>query len=210
MIKLIIFDIDGTIVNAYGAIYKSIKYALRKSGYRRMPTYLKAKRSIGYGDRNFVATFVKPEDIDKATALYRKHHERSLLTGARVMPCAKGVLSKLHKKGYKLAVCSNRPRKFSMILLKRLALTKYFDMIECADNKKELKPSPFLINKIMRRMKVKKPEALYVGDMDLDIKAGRNAGVRTVAVLGGSSSRADLESQRPFKMIRNLCGLLKI
>jgi len=210
MIKLIIFDIDGTIVDAYGAIYKSIKYALRKSGYRRMPTYLKAKRSIGYGDKNFVATFVKAQDLDKATALYRKHHERSLLTGARVMPCAKGILSKLHGKGYKLAVCSNRPRKFSMILLKKLGLTKYFDMIECADNKKELKPSPFLINRIIRRMKVKKGEALYVGDMDLDIKAGRNAGVRTVAVVGGSSSRAELEKAGPFRIVRSLCGILKI
>lgn len=208
--RLMIFDIDGTIVDAYGAIYKSLKYALRKLGYERMPSFLRSKRAVGFGVDNFMAAFVKDDDLDAAVALYDRHHTKSILTDARVIPCAKEILSKLHKKGYKLAVCSNRPKKFSVILLDKLGLTKYFDMVECAKNKKELKPSPYLIKKIMRRLNVKKSETLYVGDMDVDILAGRNAGVRTIAILGGSSSRKDLEKAKPFKTMPNLCGLLKL
>lgn len=209
MIKLIIFDIDGTIVDAYRAIWKSLNYALKKLGYRKV-SFAVVKRSIGYGERNFLKNFIEDKDVDRAISLFREHHKELIMTDSRIRPCARKVLGKLRKKGYRLAVASNRSKKMSVVLLRKLGIRKYFDLVECATGSNDLKPKPTLLLKAMKHLNAKKRETLYVGDMALDVKAGRNAGVRTIAVLGGSSSGAELAEQKPYRITRNLCGLLKI
>jgi phosphoglycolate phosphatase len=207
--KLVIFDIDGTIVDAYGAIRNSLNFARRKFGYRDV-SMRTVKRSIGHGDKNFVAGFFKDDEVPEALELYRKHHERALVTDSRALPCAKQVLSRLRKKGCKLAVASNRPMKFSLILLKKLGLRKYFHRVECAGKKTELKPRPTLLLKTIKDFNVKRGQTLYVGDMAIDVRAGKNAGVDTVAILGGSASMTELKKERPFRIIKTLCEIPSI
>jgi phosphoglycolate phosphatase len=209
MFKLVIFDIDGTIVNAYDAIEKSINFTLGKLGYpkAKMPFI---KKMVGHGDRNFVDCFVEKKDSDEGLKLYRKHHEKALLKYSKVIPGAKQLLRDLKKKGFKLAVASNRPPRYSMILLKHLDLLKYFDAVECARDKSEIKPKPFLIPRILKKLGIKKTEALYVGDMTVDVHAGHNAGVKVVAVLGGSSSHSELKKARPCGITRKISGLLNV
>ena len=209
MFKLVIFDIDGTIVDAYVAIEKSLNYTLGKLGYpkARMPV---VRRAVGHGDKNFIEYFVEKKDVREGVKLYRAHHEKALLKHSKVMPGVKKFLRGLKQRGYKLAVASNRPPKFSMILLRHLDLVKYFDAIACAKDKSEIKPKPFLIPRILKELGVKKEEALYVGDMTVDVHAGHNAGVRVVAVMGGSSSHSELKEARPCGIIRKLSNLLHV
>lgn len=209
MFKLIIFDIDGTIVDAYGAIEKSLNYTLKKLGYPKAKMSV-LRKAVGHGDRNFIEYFVERKDVGEGLRLYRAHHEKALLKYSKVIPGTRQLLLGLKKKGYKLAVASNRPPKFSMILLRHLGLLKYFDTVACAKDKTEIKPKPFLIPRILRRLGVRKEEALYVGDMTVDVDAGRNAGVRVVAVLGGSSSHSELRSAGPCGIIRKLSRLLHV
>jgi phosphoglycolate phosphatase len=209
MFKLVIFDIDGTIVDAYSAIEKSLNFALQKLGYpkAKMPVIRKA---VGHGDRNFVEQFVGRKDVEEGLKLYRAHHEKALLKHSKVIPGARRLLAGLKKSGYKLAIASNRPPNYSMILLKHLDLLKYFDVIECAKNKRQIKPKPFLIPRILRKLKVDNKSALYVGDMTVDVHAGHNAGVKVVAVLGGSSSHSELKEAGPCGITRKISGLLKV
>ncbi|MDD5496634.1 MAG: HAD family hydrolase [Candidatus Omnitrophica bacterium] len=208
MPKVVIFDIDGTMVNAYKAIEVSLNYTLRKLGYPRAG--LRAVRaSIGHGDKDFVERFVKPEDVKRGLSIYRIHHRSSLLRYSRAIPGAKKVLNVLKKKGYKLAVASNRPLKFSRILLRHLGLERYFDVILCAKGKADIKPNPHLLLNVIKRLKLKKADAVYVGDMAIDVCAGRNAGIRVIAISGGSSSRAELKKERPFKIVSKPVDILK-
>ena len=209
MFKLIIFDIDGTIVDAYGAIEKSLNYTLKKLGYPKAKSSV-VRRAVGHGDKNFIEYFVEKKDVGEGLRLYRAHHEKALSRYSKVIPGARRLLRGLKKKGYKLAVASNRPPKFSMILLKHLDLVRYFDMIACAKDKSEIKPKPFLIPRILKKLGVKKGEALYVGDMTVDVHAGHNAGVKVVAVLGGSSSHSELKKARPCGIAGKLPDLLRV
>lgn len=206
MIKLIIFDIDGTLVDAYEAIRESLNFTLRKMGYPEAGAVV-VRRAVGHGDRNFMERFVAKEDVARSLELYRPHHEKALLEYSRVIPGARKLLRDLKKRGYKLAIASNRPPKFSKILLKHLGLLEYFDAVACAKDKTEIKPKPFLIPKILKKLRVGKDEALYVGDMTVDVHAGKNAGVRVIAVLGGSSSMTELKKTMPFKVIPGLADL---
>ena len=209
MIEAVIFDLDGTQIDAYRAIEKSLNFVRCSFGYPAV-SYAKVKRAVGLGDKIFIAQFVRPEEVEKGLALYREHHQLSLLRYSFVKPQARQVLTALHKRGIKLAVASNRPTKFSQILIRHLDLDKYFDMIICADKKRELKPAPFLLRKVMKKFTLKPAEVMYVGDMVYDIEAGKNAGVRTVGIVGGSGTRKELASKKPYKIVNNLRQILKI
>lgn len=210
-IKLIIFDLDGTLVDAYAAINSSFNYVLRKLGLKpqRADTI---RRSVGWGDRNLLKPYVPGKDLRRALSLYRKHHRYSLLKHAHLYPHVGSLLRHLKAEGYKLAVASNRPTEFSLILLRHLRLMDLFDYVLCADKLKSGKPYPEILNKIIQRFGFKKSQVLYVGDMAIDAQAGRRARVNTVIVSGGSSSNLEIKREKPFRVISSIgkfAGLLK-
>lgn len=207
--KLIIFDLDGTLVDAYTAIIKSFNYAMQRLGYP-LQSALTIRGAVGWGDENLLKPFLKPKDLEKAILLYRRHHKSSLLKHAHLFPKVDKVLTYLKDRGLRLAVASNRPTRFSWILIRHLRLEKYFDYVLCADRLKYIKPHPEILKKIMQRFSVKSKQTIYVGDMVIDAQAGRRAKVKTIIVTTGSSKRQDIEKERPYRIISRITGLLKI
>lgn len=208
-VRLVIFDLDGTLVDAYPAINDSFNYTMRSLGYpRQSPKAI--RMAVGWGDRNLLRPFLKRGEVDKALAIYRKHHRTALIRGARLLPGAGQLLSGLKKRSYKLAVASNRPTKFSMILIRHLGILKFFDYILCADKLKRGKPHPDIINKIRRKFAFSKTQVIYVGDMAIDVQAGVRAGVRTIAITGGSSILNDIKRQNPYCIVRSIKQLSRL
>ncbi len=205
-IKLVIFDLDGTLVNAYAAINSSFNYVMRKLGLKPKSAGL-IRRAVGWGDANLLKPYVGERNLELALSLYRRHHEHSLLKQSRLYPQVRPLLLKLKDKGYKLAVASNRPNKFSLILLRHLRIMEFFDYVLCADKLKRGKPDPEILNKIISRLAVRKSQVLYAGDMVIDAQAGRRAGIKTVIVTTGSNSLSEIKKERPFKIIPEISGL---
>jgi phosphoglycolate phosphatase len=205
-LKLVIFDLDGTLADAYPAIYRSFNYAMRTHGY---PAQKQAviRRAVGWGDANLLAPFVRGEDLQAAVSAYRRHHRRALAGGSRFLPGAKKALAQLKRRRLRLAIASNRPTAFSRILLRVLKIEKYFDYLLCADKLRQGKPHPEILRRILRHFRVKPPEAVFVGDMAIDARAGRRAGIRTVIVTTGSSSLREIKKERPWKILPSLSGL---
>jgi phosphoglycolate phosphatase len=208
-IQLIIFDLDGTLVDAYPAIVRSFNYTMQKLAYRKQDN-LTIRRAVGWGDENLLMPFLNLKDLKKALIMYRRHHQNSLIKESRLFPKVEYLLAYLKKKGYKLAVASNRPTKFSWILIRHLKLKKYFDYVLCADRLRYIKPHPEILNKIMQKFSLKAEQVLYVGDMAIDAQAGRRAKVKTIIVTTGSSSRAEIKKERPYQVMRRITELLKL
>lgn len=205
-VKLVIFDLDGTLIDAYGAIVNSFNYTMRRLSFPSQSA-LAIKKAVGWGDENLLKPFIPGSVLKKALSIYRAHHKTALLEDSKLMPHAQRLLSRLKKHGVKLAVASNRPTKFSLILLRHLKIKKYFDYCLCADKLKFGKPHPEILNKIIKIMGVKKSQAFYVGDMAIDAEAGRRAGIKTIVVLGGSSSELEIKREKPFRVLRGLSGI---
>ena len=203
MLKLVIFDLDGTLMDAYEAIYRSFNYTMERIGCPCREEQV-IRRAVGWGDRNLLKPFVRARDLDAALAIYRRHHAVSLRENTRLFPGVKGMLAGLRKKGVRLAVASNRPTRFSLIALNALGIRKNFDYVLCADKVKRGKPWPDILRKIMARLKAGPEQTVYAGDMAIDVQAARAAGVWPVAVTTGSNTPAQLRKERPFAVIRRI------
>ena len=209
LIKQVIFDLDGTLVDAFKAVTVSLNYALKQNGYSGL-SYETIKRKVGWGDRHLVSCFVKEKDVDAVLADYRRHHRAALKKGVKLLPGAKELLFELKQKKYQLAIASNRPTLFTNIILRTLTVKKYFDHVLCADRVKNPKPAPDLLREILKRSALKSSQVLYVGDMAIDAQTGRRARMRTVIVLTGSNSYRQVAPLKPFKIIRHLKELTPI
>lgn len=200
-IRLVIFDLDGTLVDAYSAIIESFNYTMRRLGYSpQAPAVIRA--AVGWGDENLLRPFVRTGDLQKALAVYRSRHGQALARRSRVFPGVRRMLAHLKRRGYLLAIASNRPTRFSRILVRHLRLEAYFDGMLCADKREMLKPRPRLIRDLMKRLGTRPSETVYVGDMHIDAQAGRRAGVRTFIVTGGSGGLKQCRGLR-----RSFCTL---
>jgi phosphoglycolate phosphatase len=200
---LIIFDLDGTLVDAYPAIIASLNFTLKALGLaQKSPREI--RKAVGWGDVSLLKPFFSRRDLKRAIRIYRRHHESSLRRSVRLMPYAGQLLACLHANGFKLAIASNRPTRFTCIILKKLKLEKFFDKVLCGDRVRFRKPHPQILNTLVRNFKIAKGNVLYVGDMVLDVQTGRRAGIKTAAVATGSSSWSDLKKARPTYLLRNL------
>jgi phosphoglycolate phosphatase len=208
-IRLIIFDLDGTLVDAYQAIIKSFNYTMEKLNYPKQDA-LTICRAVGWGDENLLKPFINLKDLKKALIIYRRHHKTSLISYSRLFPDVKKVLCYLKNRDYKLAIASNRPTRFSWILIRHLNLTPYFDYVLCADKLNRIKPHPEILNKIMQRLRFKPNQALYIGDMIIDAQAGSRAKVKTIIVTTGSSTKEEIKREKPYKIISKITDLLNI
>jgi phosphoglycolate phosphatase len=206
MLTLIIFDIDGTLVNAYPAIYASFNYTMRSCGYPVQVARV-IKRAVGRGDAELLKPFVRTMDRARSLEVYRVHHQKALVQKSRLYPGVKRLLGTLRERGLKLAVASNRPTHFSELLLRHLGVRAFFARVLCKDAVRYGKPHPQILNKIMLACGASPAQTLYVGDMVIDAKAARRAGVKAVIVTTGSSTRQEIARERPYKILSRVADL---
>ncbi len=208
-IKLVIFDLDGTLVNAFPAIADSINHMMKKMGYA--PVSLRTvKRSVGWGVSSLVNDFVPEDKVAEALAIFRKHHDARLRKNIDLLPGVKTLLPFLRSRGCVLAIASNRPAQFCHIILKAVGIDTYFDHVICGDGVKRAKPYPDMVKAILRASRVSPDEAVFVGDMSVDIACGRAAGVFTLGVPGGSCTRAEIKAAKPDMFIERISRVRRL
>jgi phosphoglycolate phosphatase len=208
MLKLVIFDLDGTLVDAYRPVAQSLNYALAQKKYNPISDSI-IKRKVGWGDRNLLSNFVAPSHLDQVLRIYRRHHKKALFNGVKFLPGAKQTLYQLKKKGYRLAIASNRPTVFTRIILRRLNVLSLFSCVLCADKVKRPKPSGDLLRGILQKFSLSVEQCLYVGDMTIDIETGKDAKVQTIAVSTGSNTFKELLFCKPYACMKELKELVR-
>lgn len=207
--KLFIFDLDGTLADAYQAIEKSLNFTRAKFANKPV-SYQVIKKNVGNGDKNFIKTFFSKPQADEALRVYRQHHKKSLKKYSRLKPYARMLLYRLRRRKKNLAIASNRPSYYTNIILRSLDIKKYFDCVLCADQIKSLKPNPKILNKILKKFKLKKEAAVYIGDMDVDLETARRARMDVIFVVGGSSTIRDTRKYKEKKIAYNLKDIVKL
>ena len=139
-------------------------------------------------------------DPKAAAKLYREHHPSVMGTHTKLLPGVEEGLKVLRESGIKLGVCSNKPSYFTRAILRIFHIDQYFDAVFGPDDAGAAKPDRAMVLKVMDQLGVSRAETLYVGDMEVDIETGRNAGVETWVVPTGSNDAATLSAARAQKL----------
>lgn len=186
-VDLIIFDLDGTIVDTCEDITVSLNFCLREYGILEF-TKNEVKNMIGEGVKKFIEKALEKrglskdllEDILDCFVSYYKEH---IADYTKPYP---GVIETLEKlQGIKKVIISNKLTTLSIKTLISTGLINYFDFVAGNDFFSEQKPSPLPLLETIEKFKIKRENTLIVGDSNIDIEAGKSAGIKTVAVTYG-------------------------
>jgi len=195
-LKVIIFDMDGTLLDSKKDITISINY-VRQKHYSLLPLSEDfIVQAINMEVRNLSKLFYDTEvynEVDRD--LFEAHYEKQCIQNSYLYNGVKTLLKNLKKEGIKLSVATNAPTKFAKEMLSHLQVADLFDVIIGADKVTASKPDPSMLHAILNfyGFDKKKDRAWMVGDNSKDIKSAENAGIDAIFATWGFSPHSDFE-----------------
>jgi 2-phosphoglycolate phosphatase len=205
--RAVLFDFDGTLADSYPAITASVNAVRAVHGLAPLPED-EVRRHVGRGPAYLVEHTVPGGDVAADVARYRAHHPSVMRQGTRLLPGVADTLAALQKAGFLLAVVSNKPVAFTRELLDVFGVARRFSAVLGPEDVPRPKPAPDMLQAGLQRLNVTPTEALYVGDMTVDIQTARAAGVRVWVVPTGSDTRAALEAAHADRLLGTFADLL--
>lgn len=209
MIRGLIFDFDGTLIDSYEAIAESLN-EVRAS--RSLPPLEMANVTtmVGHGLEHLIEKAIGPDQVEDGVRLFRQNYARICERQTKILPQVKETLDELDRRGYRMAIASNKPSYFARDILKALEMEHLFAEVLGPNDVERPKPDPEMLEIIMMRIGLAPDEVAYVGDMLLDIEVAQRAGVAVYAVPTGSASREVLLQGRPDRLLHRFSDLLSI
>jgi len=209
-IKLIIFDLDGTLVDTSKDITNALNYAIKPYGLKDLIIEDTIKM-VGEGITRLIEKILgneKSQWRDEVIKRFLDYYSEHLVDYSSVYPHVRETLEMLN--GYKKAVISNKRENLSTRLLDKLSLLKYFALVVGSDTTTERKPSAIPVIHVFTRLGIDPDESVIVGDSNYDIEAGKKAGIKTVAVTYGYRERQYLkDADYIIDNIKDLLTLLE-
>jgi len=213
MIKLIIFDFDGTLGDTRRNIVTTMQMTIAELGLSGR-TDDECASKIGLPlDGCFEALYPDEakETIQLCAETYRRIFQENLLTmKPQVFQKVKETLSMLKEQGYTLTIASSRWHKSLSELIHDLDIAEFISYLVGADDVEKAKPNPEPVIKTLAAMGADASQTLVVGDMNVDILMGLNAGAMTCGVTYGNGTRKELEDAGADYIINSIDELIEI
>ncbi|NLK98355.1 HAD family hydrolase [Defluviitalea saccharophila] len=212
--KLIIFDLDGTLVDTIEGIGFSMNKVLENHGF---PTHsIEAYRGfVGNGLKNLAKRTLPEDHRDEETIdlcykemldVYSQYYSR----GIALYPGIDSLLDQLTKEGYTLAINTNKDQRITEYIVKELLSKWNFIKVIGDEGGYPKKPNPEAALAIAAQGGFKAGECVYVGDSEVDYKTAVNAGMKSVLVLWGFRSREELIKLNPEGVIESPHEIFKM
>ncbi|MHA1715085.1 MAG: HAD family hydrolase [Promethearchaeota archaeon] len=217
-IKAIVFDLDGTLTNTLDEHIEAFKRVFQKHGFDvdksqiekemgRRPADVtralifnnKSNSELNTSDNNMLHQMAK-EKVAVFKSLIPEHPP--------LMPGLPDLILKANKLGLKLAVCSSTPLENVRLILERIQLLKYFDVLVTAEDVSIGKPHPESFLKAVEKLRVNKSEVFVIGDSVYDIESANNAGLKIIAVATGKHSIQELKGAGAEIVVENLSRII--
>lgn len=208
MIKAVLFDLDGTLLDSNKLIIESYKYTIRKHFNKE----LEEKNITKYFGEPLLTTLARysEEDAEELVKTYRNYNESIHDDMVTEMQGASDILIALRESGVKVAIVTSKRRVLAERGMKICNLLEKVDAIITPEDTVKHKPEGEPVLKACELLDVLPSEALMVGDSHYDILCGKNAGAKTCIVKYSLLPFEDLIKYEPDYIIENLMELLKI
>ncbi len=209
-IKALLLDVDGTILDTREYIYQATEHAFAENSLP-VPTRDLMAKAAGKSFDEYVFFLAGRRDFDPLP-VQTSHRVFQLerLDLSAPFPGALETLTELKKRGYKIATITNRGRTTGKATLDHAGISHLLDVSLFSEDAPELKPSPVPLNMALERMRLVPEEAVMVGDADIDIEAGKRAGMKTIrATYGFHFDSESVEADADIGNIRELLNIFK-
>jgi phosphoglycolate phosphatase len=195
--RLIIFDLDGTLLDTIGDLATSVNHALALHGYpvHPLPAY---RYFVGNGARELIARALPETSRDDATIdrlredfkAHYSDHDRVL---TRPYPGVAELVAELRGQGVALTVASNKYQAATDKLARHYFGDDAFRLILGQREGVPIKPDPAIVQEILEKTGYTAAETVYIGDSGVDMETAARAGVRSIGVTWGFRPRTELE-----------------
>jgi phosphoglycolate phosphatase len=209
--KLILFDLDGTLVKLNFNAKKTRERL--KEFYKRYGVNKEFKpvlKSIEESKWEISERFgrIEAETTYKTAIKILEEEERIALEDSEILPSARETLNNLRTAGYKLGIISRTSKSVVEDAVKRHNLG--VDIIIAREDTNKTKPYPDPVNVALKKLKTSPKECIIVGDHPYDIISGKRAGVTTIGILTGVASEEDLKQAGADYIVRDLRELTEL
>ena len=208
MIKTVIFDLDGTLLNTLEDLKDATNFALSEFGYPKR-SLEEIRCFVGNGVKKLIERAVPAncENVDECLCVFKKNYSENMCNNTVPYNGILKILKTLHDDGVKIGVVSN---KFDSAV-KGLCKKYFGDLIDVAIGQADdvpKKPAPDGVFKAMKELGANKHSTIYVGDSEVDVETAKNSDLRCIGVLWGFRDRKDLEGA-DF-IIDNPCDIINL
>jgi len=218
-IKLIAFDLDGTLLDSVPDLAVAADQAVQALGYPAV-TEAQVRDYVGNGadvligrslSRSLtVSPDLAPELQAKARVLFDDYYEQSGHKLSHLYPTVKETLAELHQAGFIMALVTNKPSKFVPDVLAKHGIDQYFVDVIGGDTFPEKKPNPMALNWLLEKHGCQPQQMLMVGDSSNDIKAAKNAGCHSFGLTYGYNHGEPISASEPDYVADTLADLAEL
>lgn len=209
-IKHICFDLDGTLIDSYQTIYKTTVKTLQHLKIEEPLMEIEFHKRIGH---HFLHIFkdldIPVTDIEEFIDIYKGYYF-DFIDESIIYPGVIDVLKELQKKKIKVSLLTTKGQDQADKIIDHFGLRQYFSLVTGRRKDLPIKPSPEPLQFICKELEVEESDTMMVGDAELDINCGKNAGAYSCAVTYGYRSNGELESAAPDFIIDDIRELVKI
>ncbi len=197
--KACIFDLDGTLTDTLESLTYSVNETLKEMELSPI-TDKECESFVGNGAKVLMECSLRAageENLDRlneAMERYGRIFDANCTYHVTSYDGIEEMLGRLKESGIRLGVLSNKPHQQTVKVVREIFGEDIFDCVQGQQETVARKPDPAGVFRLMEKMQVTEEECLYVGDSEVDIRTGRNAGVKTVSVTWGFRTREELEA----------------
>lgn len=205
-VKLIVFDLDGTLVDAFADIAAAVNHMLTLDG-KPPRTVEEVKRHVGRGVRMLVAGILNTTDeqlIDEKVQVLTDFYRQAPVREACLYPGVAEAIAQLDDAQVRLAVASNKPDALTRYILEHFGVARHFDWILGQSDAFPRKPDPAILHHLMRLAEAQPSETIVVGDSPTDIEFARAANVPVVCVTYGQCTAEELKPLKPDALVDSM------
>ncbi len=207
--KLIAFDVDGTLLDTLDTITYHVNDTLVDYGFKEVNDAKYMLSILGYGSYYLIEKSIQyhekdydnKEKIEEVLQEYTKRYNANPSYLTKIYPGLEDLVRYLKENNYLVAAYSNKPDKVLKPLMADIFEEGLFDYIEGQKVGVPSKPHPQVLNSIVEMFDMDKDQVVYVGDSDVDVETAKNAGVVSLAVSWGFRSREFLENLSPDYLV---------
>ncbi len=204
--RLILFDLDGTLLDHFAALHRCHAYAMRQLGLLE-PTPEQVRRAVGGGLNEAIARLAGAERVTALLPHFLAHWEATNLDDVSVLPGGLELLRAVAAAGGRNAVLTNKRGPSAREVCAHLGLTPWLASITGAGDTPWLKPEPKLTRQVLADLGATAAEACYIGDSPFDVATARQAGLAFYGVTTGTHDAAQLRAAGAEHIFPGLPGV---